>query len=618
MTGTIEKTNKRKLSAVDYVAAAMFLLLVFFLALCARNGIGVPDEAYYLSFAQRVFNGDGLISDEWHIAQFSSFILYPFYALFRWSTGSTEGIILYFRCLYIFFQCLCAVICWPAFRRYGFKGLFGLAFFAFFTPLSIMAVNYYTAPQWSAMILASAFLREKKPKKLLLFVYGILIALMVVVQPMTALLWFAYTIAVLVCFLDTKRQKQQFQHGSFLLQPHTFRFLLYGILATSALFLLYLFKNNSLSEIAVNFTYLFTGKGHDFTTGDFFISAYTLKEVLRYYGKVPVYGIVALTLLTFLLRRHRTAVRPFILLILLLLTTLALYNSRIASANGLNDLWMLYMFFGMPLYLSGPVCMMLLEKRDKRLEAFWWSTFAIGLLTDISSNIVIGTAIFSAGSVSAILMLLLLTECFRSFRTASLRWKRIASAVASVLLALTVVENIGSGVLFDLNRIEKSFIEDYSALDYTQGKADRLLDKGPMKGLYTTATIERIYNDYLSDLDSIRSVLTGHIYVYGLYGYMYLYLCDAPSSSCSAWYSMNEEPRQWEYFCLHSEKIPEYIFIPRYYAFTYRTLVSEGSDLTVEHKLQNMQNWFECDITEGKAGLILHVTGVKHHLDALS
>ena len=611
-TDSISKTNRRKISAVDYAAAAVFLLLVVFLALCARNGIGVPDESFYLTIPQRVFNGDGLISDDWHVSQFSSFIQYPFYAVFRWITGSTEGIILYFRCLYIFFQCLCAVICWPSFRRYGFIGLAGISYFAFFIPVSVMAINYYTASLWPVMILSSAFLRDRKPGRLLLFAYGILIALTVVAEPMAALLWFAYTGAVLVRFLAAKRKTPRLKQGAFLLRPQTFRFLLYGILVTAALFLLFLFKNNSWADIAANIGNLFTGTEYDFSTGDFLISGAILKEAVRFYGTWPAYGIGALTLLTFLTRRYRAVLKPFIATALFILTAFALL-SVFREPFSASSYSLLIRFFGMPMFLSGPVCMMLLNEREKRLEAFWWLTFSVGLLTDISSEVMIGIAAFSAGAASAMLMLRLISECFASCRINTDRLKKTAFAASALVLALTFLINTGAYVLFDVKRTTTTYIEDCSALDFNNGKADTLIGRGPLKGLYTTPTIHRIYNAYLDDLDTIEAARSGAVYIYGLYGYLYLYLYNAPSSALSAWYVKNEEARQAEYFRLHPDKTPEYIYIPQYYCFTYRTVLTDSyDDLTTERKLHNLRESFECNVTEGNAGLIVHITGTKY------
>ena len=609
--GTILKTLRQKLTTADIAAVFLLLLLIVYLILCARNGIGVPDESFYLTIPQRVFNGDGLISDDWHVSQFSSFMQYPFYVLFRWITGSTEGIILYFRCLYIFFQCLCSVICWTAFRRYGYKGLIGIAYFAFFVPVSVMAVNYYTASIWPAMILASAFFRKRKPGGLLLSVYGVLIALTALAEPMTALLWFFYTGAVLVRFLDAKRKAPRVQQYAFLLLPKTFRFLLYGVLLAAGLFLPYLFKNNSLTDISANFVHLFTGTEYDFGSGNFLLSTNLLKEVLQLYGTVPAFGIAILTLLAFVLRRFRTILKSFFTLALLVLTTLAFWKLQGASLSG-PAYSLLIRYFGFPMFLSGPACMLLLEERDRKLEAFWWITFSVGLLTDISSEIMIGTAAFTSGAASVILMLQLLSESFCSFRSNKTKWKRAAFAVVSLSAALLLTENIGAYVMFDLNRINTTFIEDCSAVDPDKGNADLQIEKGPMKGLYTTFRIHRIYNAYLQDLDRIKMERTGSFYVYGLYGYLYLYLYDAPSSSLSAWYVKNEESRQLEYYSLHPDKIPEYVYIPYYYCFTYRTVTTDrNDDLTVEQKLQNLQSLFVCHVTEGEAGLIVHVTGAK-------
>ena len=104
ISGADYRKNKKKITVADIISAAVFVLIAVYLLMHLRNGIGLPDESFYLTVPQRIFNGDGLVSSEWHVTQFSSFAQYPFYALFRFVTGSTDGIILFFRVLYVFFS----------------------------------------------------------------------------------------------------------------------------------------------------------------------------------------------------------------------------------------------------------------------------------------------------------------------------------------------------------------------------------------------------------------------------------------------------------------------------------------------------------------------------------
>ena len=98
--------RRRGFSRMD--AAAVFCLLfytVYFLYLAPR-GIHNVDESYYLTVPHRLLFGDRLIVDDWHVSQLSSIFQYPFFFLYSRVTGGTDGIILYFRYVYIVIQLL--------------------------------------------------------------------------------------------------------------------------------------------------------------------------------------------------------------------------------------------------------------------------------------------------------------------------------------------------------------------------------------------------------------------------------------------------------------------------------------------------------------------------------
>ena len=70
------------------------------LAVRALYGFCWSDESFYLTFAQRLWNGQKLILDEWHPVQFYSVLLYPILSLYRALFGTT-GIYLFAREVYV-------------------------------------------------------------------------------------------------------------------------------------------------------------------------------------------------------------------------------------------------------------------------------------------------------------------------------------------------------------------------------------------------------------------------------------------------------------------------------------------------------------------------------------
>lgn len=90
----MEKRDSRPLYAAALTAAALVL------AVRALYGFCWSDESFYLTFAQRLWNGQKLILDEWHPVQFYSVLFYPIVSLYHLLFGN-RGIYLFVREVYV-------------------------------------------------------------------------------------------------------------------------------------------------------------------------------------------------------------------------------------------------------------------------------------------------------------------------------------------------------------------------------------------------------------------------------------------------------------------------------------------------------------------------------------
>lgn len=88
------KRDPRPLYAAALTAAAVVL------AVRALYGFCWSDESFYLTFAQRLWNGQKLILDEWHPVQFYSALFYPILSLYHALFGN-RGIYLFAREVYV-------------------------------------------------------------------------------------------------------------------------------------------------------------------------------------------------------------------------------------------------------------------------------------------------------------------------------------------------------------------------------------------------------------------------------------------------------------------------------------------------------------------------------------
>ena len=130
-------------SALPYV---VFILSAVILIIRAFYSFCWSDETFYLSTCHRLYTGDGIFRHEWFPTQLSSLIMLPFYALYIAITGSVEGIVVYFRILFVLMSTLNAVIVYNILKKHAsvFTSMACALFLVFYTHLNIATLSYYT------------------------------------------------------------------------------------------------------------------------------------------------------------------------------------------------------------------------------------------------------------------------------------------------------------------------------------------------------------------------------------------------------------------------------------------------------------------------------------------
>ena len=90
-----------------YICVALLFAILLWRAF---RGFCWTDESFYISTADRFYRGVIPLSGEWYRTQMSSIIMVPFYAAFIGITGGTDGIVLYFRLLYLVLSTLAGIL----------------------------------------------------------------------------------------------------------------------------------------------------------------------------------------------------------------------------------------------------------------------------------------------------------------------------------------------------------------------------------------------------------------------------------------------------------------------------------------------------------------------------
>lgn len=549
----------------DYIFIALIAGGIIFAFWKCVFGFGGNDEAFYLTVPQRFNMGDALIKDEWHLSQLSGFLLMPFVWLFTTITGSTEGIILAARVLYIIFHATVSIVIYSRIRKYGYVSVFASVLYFIYTPYDIMAMSYNTmgldfvTP--AGVIMGTASYKKKLP----LIVSGVAFAAAVLCCPYLAVAYILYGICVLIhTFIRNKETK--FILKSELFAGKTFLFFSIGIFALAAVFLVFALTRVSIKEIFNYLPYLMTDPEHPQIAlgtrfGMYFKSIYNCHS----HFKIALFSYLVMIVVMIIDRKrksHRsiylivtTAIVIFCYVLLLPQLTYSTYNA--------------IMF---PLIFIGITSYILCENKPKPLFA---SLFVLGIIYSFaicfSSNqyFYVISMVITASNIASYVFL---AQLLREMKTTQ---DNIEYAVwvkrGSFLFVAFMIFLQGA---FQITvKAEHCFWESGNTSNLTAQ-----IKNGPAKGIYTNVNNCNTYEQIYSDLQYYKNKQEDKILFLTSKTWCYLAV-DFPYGTLSAWIS-GEKPSSVErlktYYRVNYEEIPKYIYIPKDSEWDFRNIYNDA------------------------------------------
>ncbi len=494
--------NKGPIGAVPLVLlclGALILLVRAFYSFCWS------DESFYFSTAYRFYLGDSIFKHDWFPTQLSGIIILPFLSLYLSITGSTEGIILFFRILYLILSFLNSLLVFFIMKRH--KPLFSAAAMSvctlFFAHLNIATLSYYTISVQcflSAMLLIYDYLKkpvetgdQKKTVPLTLVFAGVFYALSVLALPTMALAYVLIVIILLSLILIRNISKKKAETGSrrdshgFISSffennagtdrlPSILIYTFAGILIPALAFFIFLLSNVSIPDFIRNIPYVLSDDEHGTSL------IYPLKKF--FIGINEVYGVFAyagylLILLSFLLmfipkeKREKAYIWKYSVILLDILLFTAYFIKGFGHTGYIQTAVCL---FSLPLFF-------LTEKKDfHAFFTFFLNGLVFSLVYSYSSNGYL--YILSMGHFIASMA----AFCFISDFISELSSKSPGSldkalTLIFMLILLSVV--IETAVLRVINIYRDAPLSDLTAK----------ITEGPARGLYTTPEHLRLYND---------------------------------------------------------------------------------------------------------------------------
>ena len=485
-------------------------------------GWGAYDEPYYPSLAYRIAAGARPGIDEWNMGQWSSMLLVPFISAFVGLTGSTDGILLFCRSLYVVFQVVSAICIMRMFRSFGRLSAAAGIIFMIFVPFNIMAVSYDTMGlQFMTLAFTSFAVKTGKDSRWI-FVSGVLFALAAVCNPYLALIPAVMVILAVMKKLPAK---------------DVLRFIA-GTAAAALVYIGALFMTSDIGMIAGNLKYLLSDSQHGART----LQEIVTEPVLDMFSIFFPWIYFWIAAFIFMIADRKRKKHAWIWMAVLAVPSALCMAGFCLNARA--------NYIMLPVAVLGLGAYVLLDKRDRNL--FIW-IYLVGLLYAFLMNFasnqgmdIICLALALSDMASVLFIVQLINEHLPEFRAG---WIILA---AGIFLMQVGTE----GVTFATN----SFWESARIRDMGTVIAD-----GPLKGVRTTSDRASLYEEEYHDLTDYVSGKNGRILIAD--NNSWEYMCTSMScASFSVWTGNKDEAtvrRLEEYYKVNKGNVPDFIYVSK-------------------------------------------------------
>ncbi|MEI6579184.1 MAG: hypothetical protein WCN92_06930, partial [Eubacteriales bacterium] len=499
--------------------------------------------------------------------------------------GSTEGIILFFRYLFVVFQSTISAVIYWRLRKYGSSSILAAIIYCLHIPLTFMALSYNSMGLAFVGLTGLLMATTNKFSKITFYVIGLLTACAVLCNPVFALVYLLYSFCMIIYELTKNKKPRLFKFSEISFSIKTWFWITFGIFTITTMFFVFLFSRTNLKEILTNLPMLFTDPSYQFSSKDGGLKVFSTLSALLVLIKSSPYLFSANVILTVAIAfdKKRTERRPLYLSAASIIFVACIV--QIILSPVLKEDFFFWMF---PLAVFGFICFVLIRNKDKGIFIFLW---VLGVLyafcLDIASNFSPWSSTFglAVSDMASVIFIKTIIDELRSQNEEKIKLNRntnigqkernklvknrISKAVAIILVS-TLFFQIGLEFYIDadLNRYSQEyfFVSNWPSND----KLDTTVENGPLKGLKSTAYTVNLYNEMINDLDIIKEASKKQngntpVFISGYYPWAYLYL-ELPYATYGTGtdvYGYTSNNRLAKYYNLHPQKTPKYIYVPK-------------------------------------------------------
>ncbi len=562
----MSKTKFRP-TRTDVTAAVLFGLLFLFFAFFLNRGLNaaLSDESYYFAMPYRFLQGDRMLVDEWYPTQFISFLLTPIVKAYLALKGSTDGILLFFRRLFLVFLSAVYWIIYRYLRPRGVRCLIALFVFCLSVPFTIFTFSYYAAALYVfATVCAIVFLRDKPIRAPAAVLLGGLFSVVVFNEPIVVFVWAALALLTVIRRICARRRRDFLKQYDRFLNLRFIGFTFLGGAVCGGAALISLALKSGVADLFRALPYVLADPKHPLLSG---LRINHLLPV-NLFGLLPFCVCILFLIGAVLFRALKKESAAFRTVLfagscLSVAGTMAyvLAQSLINPENSflfLLSYSYLFNILGLDLYF-------LCRERDPKTVPFLFAGLCFGVSVDLFSEAACGFG----GTLVLFYLADALPQTLREIRaagekkaapTTTRKFLRVCSGgTAVILLAAVFCWQTRYCSLFASPQFEKKITQAAASADVG---TDVLLTRGPLKGLYTSEYVGSRYNAALDDLDRISSTCDGTLYIPALAPYLYLY-SELRCGTLAVFFEGDYVyERQREYWTLLPEKRPDAIYLP--------------------------------------------------------
>ncbi len=607
----------------DYVFIAALILGALIHTLCMFTPVPYNDEFLYPIVPVRFINGDNMIQHEWHLAQFSS--LFSHLPVLTWLKikGSTEGIILFLRCIYFIIHTTVACVIYKFFYSYKWWAI--VAAMLFYTH---MAYRMFTISYMSMLVIFLLLfcillflIFEKNHQqncRLYYLLAGLCFGACCVCNPIFCIVYFIY---LLTCIIIKKpandiqrnynkktdeRQKEEKKaiekkmytkeiYNLFFVKK-AFLWISVGLIIAAIISIVYFYiSGGTIAILFKNLKNLFITTEYGFFDSLFskIRSAWHLFSEISLH--VPFLLLALYIVLAFDIDRTKLKHKIVYLSLSVIISFVYFFGVLKVFIDGTETAYAV----SLPIIIFSSVCYILTKEKNKKLFCCFWCSGLVGAFLQFFASDTLLTSFFSVCSILQITGVffirdllgeiredLLKNKRFRNPKSSKANIKKYCYALACIMLSSQIIFNI---YLYTYDRIPNI-------------NKDTRVFYGPLSHFYLDDEYYNKYVSSLNDLDVIKSISKENdpVLVASRLGWMQLYL-DRPIATYFPGLMSIDIVFLKLYYQQNPEKLPKHIYVPfaeQHYVFSRETAMNNVATL---------KELFDCTEKELSAGFLLTV-----------